>query len=136
MEASALSLFVGGEGCEVVVFNHGIDDIEVRALASLLTGILEGVVAAAYIIAGVPGCVVVERQADGREVAEIDPTPEDGGGELLGGDPGCEGWAEELVERMAGSEEAAEGGDGHVVADSEDEFTGQLREGHLEGSFL
>lgn len=71
-----------------------------------------------------------EGEFHGREVVVPDPPLEDCGCELLGGDPRGECLPEKLVERMAGSEEAAEGGDGQIIADGKNKLPREFRERH------
>lgn len=65
-----------------------------------------------------------------REDVVPDPPLEDGRCELLGGDPGVDFWSEELVERMASTEEAAEGFDGQLIDDVKHKLAREFRERH------
>lgn len=62
-----------------------------------VTGVANGAVATPIVIEPVPGGVVRECEADSREVVIRDPLAEDGGCQLLSGDPGGERWREELI---------------------------------------
>lgn len=89
-----------------------------------------GVATKAVLTNRVPRGVVREREVNGREVVSLDPVLEDGGCELLIGDPGSERRPQELLQRMAGTEEAGEGDSRQDVGDGEDELPRELRERH------
>lgn len=124
MAIAAVGRLVVGHDFGAVVFNHGINDMEVVAL----TGFPESAVAAPRAIPVVPRGVMGECEVDGWEMVEQDSALQDDVSELLGGDSDYEGGAEEVVEGVAGAEKAAERGDGQVIADGENKFTGQVRE--------
>lgn len=71
---------------------------------------------------GVPGGIVGEREVDGGQVPETDSTVQDKRGEMFGADSADEDGYEKTVQYTAGAEEAVEGCEGQVIANSKQQL--------------
>lgn len=127
---------VVGQDATVEVCDQGGHDVGVAVLAGVLYGAVAVLVLADAIVVvvvlsyAVPGGVMGERKLHGREVVMRDPACEDSGGEALSGDSRGENRPEELVQRVAGADEAAQEDSGHIVDDVKHELARKIRERH------